>query len=152
MTSRSNRLVGGLAVVTLLVIAACSSDNKKSTLASSSAPTTTTTAASSCHDVTGTVNNQAVSPSELKGTFTGDSWLFGATHVVDLKTDPTTGETTSYATVTNEFGVLAGNDVGSSPNVWTMDPAASTGRYAGATGSVTFTGLAASGRVCVPHD
>jgi hypothetical protein len=158
MTRRSNRLVGVLALVTVLLVAACGSDNKKSATASSSTTTTTTTAAPSCHDVTGTLTNQGVSPTELKGTLTGDPWLFGASHVVNLKTDPATHVSTSYATVTNEFGVLAGNDTGtpqpdgSAQDVWTMDPGASTGRYAGATGSVTFRNGDASGRVCVPHD
>jgi hypothetical protein len=112
-----------------------------------------------CHRAHGVIMNVFVSPTELRGTWSHGGWFDGATDVLFTSFDPATGAYTDLWTVTNRHGVLVGHDSGtlfadgSAVEVGSPDPAASSGRYAGAKGTLTFRSNAPpSGTVCVPNE
>jgi hypothetical protein len=112
-----------------------------------------------CHRAHGVIKDVFVSPNEARGTWAHGGWFDGATDVLFTSFDPVTGAYTDDWTVTNSHGVLVGHDSGtlfpdgSAVEVGNADPAASTGRYAGATGTLTFRSNAPpSGTVCVPDE
>jgi hypothetical protein len=104
-------------------------------------------AESTCQQVHGYLQTQVIAPGETQGTITQSELLDGTTHDhINLNSVTAAGTYTATFQDTTGDGTLVTQDNGqifsngTFVEYGTVDGTASTGRFAGATGSLTFNG------------
>lgn len=104
-----------------------------------------------CHHVHGTLTTQVVSAGLTQGTVTQRGRLKGTTQDQISSFNASAGTYTATFQDMTKHGTLITNDTGQSfsngtfVENGTVDGAASTGRFAGATGSISFNGSSTDG-------
>lgn len=106
-----------------------------------------------CQQLHGNLQTQVIGAGETQGTITHGGLLNGTTHDHITVTSTTSSATTYTATFqdTTDSGTIVTQDIGqfypdgTFVEHGTIDENASTGRFAGATGSLTFIGSSTDG-------